>query len=243
MKLRIACLVAGACVTAQASADSFFIANVINAGAEARTSQIISELIKTAVADSGAHRVTENAAKSDFTLQAKIIQLGNAFIISLDKRKAGEIVFSSQLKAENLDEIDVVLGRLVRAVILEKRVKENAEVGEATSLEEKNQLRSREVQGRWYLAFGPSGGAGTGNKNMFGNVSMGRFWDIDDFSIITQFSFTGSLKNENATMTELGLGTQYFFSRSHFSPFLGSDLNWAWTHVTLREVAGQKSQN
>ncbi|MGK5085114.1 hypothetical protein WDW37_17645 [Bdellovibrionota bacterium FG-1] len=55
-----------------------------------------------------------NKEKADFSLRPKMNRIGGAMILSISKVKDGKIVFSSQLKTVQMDEIDKVSRRVGR---------------------------------------------------------------------------------------------------------------------------------
>lgn len=97
-----------------AYANQVFVEKATGSGVNASDLTTATELVRTSVTDVSSDGVVEKSSQADYTLKPKLIRLGQAYVLSLAKVKDGKVIFSSQLKAAQMDELDKVATRLTR---------------------------------------------------------------------------------------------------------------------------------
>src|SRR4051812_37136852 len=126
-----------------ARASQVFVQFATGTGVSASDLETTTQLVQTAVSEVSADTVTNDALKADYQLAPKLIRLGGSYILNLSKLKDGKVVYSSQLKAAQMDELDKVSTRLTRSVINGERAASNPRVGEITDQEAKEGTQRR----------------------------------------------------------------------------------------------------
>jgi len=180
-----------------------------------------TELISTSVTEVSSNRVVEQAAQADLILRPKLIRLGEAYILSLTKtNKEGQILFSSQLKAEKIDELDKVAQRLTRSVLESETGKEGIRVGEITNEEAKEGTQRRPVRNATYFGFGGSTFSNLGSSGIGYNFGLAYSWDINRarIKILSEWNING-----NSFFASGGLGANYFFTLTDLAPYIAAD--------------------
>jgi hypothetical protein len=208
------------CGANAARASQFFVEPATGSGVPESDLATTTELIRSAVNTTGKHQTVTDADQAEFTLRPRILKLGQAFLLQLDKVEKGKIVFSSELKAEHIEELDKVATRLTQAVLEGKQAPENAKVGQITDQEAHDGTQRKPV--RRFTTLG-LGAAFFGNLNSSGpgySFDAGFGWDVNAalIKLFADFSINGG-----AIFTNLGLEGMLFFSPEDIAPYASAD--------------------
>lgn len=180
-----------------------------------------TELVKTSVPEVSSNTVVEQPEQADFFLRPHLMRLGGAVVLGLSKvEKDGHVDFSSQLKAEQIDELDKVARRLTRSVLRESVAAQDQRVGEITNQESHDGIQRRPARKAWYVGLG---GAALHALNVDGigySLGVAYAWDLN--TALLKLMAEGSGLN-NAFMASVGLGGNYFFSRADVAPYAAAD--------------------
>ncbi len=179
----------------------------------------ITELIGVTINETGSHTTVSNSSEADFILKPKLLKLGNAYIITLDKIKNGKIVFSSKLKAESIETIDSIVSQLVLAVI-----KENAPLNEQQSKERQQKKR----QSGTSVSIGPALFSNLNTDSVAVNVSPALYWDVD-IALIKLLADISTY--HGSSLINFGIGGQYFILEKNISPFIGGDFGYGFAKM------------
>lgn len=201
-----------------ALADRFFV-DVSGETGDLRDEGIaLSELVRSNVLEMG-HQLARQPKEADYLLAPRILKLGSAYIVSIEKRQDGVTLNSVKLKARSADQLDVVADKLTRAVIQDTPPQaEQYEEGQVRRGTERSDTRKLN-----YFAFGPGT---TGNLNTSGmgyHFSGGYGWDAVDFLIRLKTDLT---IKKGAIFLDGGIGAQYFPMAGDFSPFVGGEFGF-----------------
>lgn len=180
------------------------------------------ELVQSAVGELG-HQTTEDATKADYTLRPRLLRLGSAYILKLEKRKAGNVIFSSQLKAQQPEELDRVAKRLTRAVINNQPASDSARASDVTNEEVHEGTNRKQAISGYHFALGPSLPQNMGTSGVGYSFSLGKAWDLNKAMIRLRGDLFGK---GGALGLDFGLSGQYYFINSDFSPFAGAELGF-----------------
>lgn len=206
--------------TLSAYASQVYVEKATGSGVNDSDLITATDLISSAVNNVSTNTVVDQPNKADFILRPKLIRLGEAYVMSLSKVQDGQQVFSSQLKAAQMDELDKVSQRLTRAVLEGKRAESDARVGEVTNEEAKEGTQRRPARGSAYLSFG---GSTFGNLNSSGiGYSLGLGYSFDVNRVRLKLMGEANV-NGAAFLMSGGLGGNYFFSLGDISPYLSAD--------------------
>jgi hypothetical protein len=207
-------------VSATAWADQIYVAPASGSGVTADDLATATELVQSSVPEVGKHSIVHQASQADFVLQPRLVRLGWAYLMTLSKVRNGETVFSTQLKAERMDELDKVAKRLARAVLDDKNAKANPRVGEITDQEAKDGAQRRPVHKAFYVGMG---GASLRNLNTTGlGYSLSTAYTFDLNAVRLKLFGEGDV-NGNAFFVNGGIGGNYYFGVEDVAPYLAVD--------------------
>ncbi len=212
-----------------ASAKSVYVGTIKGVSVSEGDLAAVEELIRTAVAESLKHRVANAAADADYAISGRLVKLGEAYTLTLIKTKNNDEVFRSSLKSSMMSDMDVVVGRLVRAIEDETKADENASVKDVTFDEERNQRRRRDVLSQWVFAVGP---ATTSNLNIEGSSILWNFgynYEIDydwDMHLDLDWLTTQRASENDAYFTGLNFGLNHYFTSDNHGPFVEGHLGY-----------------
>lgn len=188
-------------------------------GIDSEDSQTITELIKSSIKEDGKNEVV--ASGGNFTLTTKVMKLGSAYVVTMEKRHGDKAVFSTQMKAARFEEMDNVVNRLVHAVINEVAVNKDVTVKDVTETESITGVRRKETVNRWYIGLGPAAGMNTDGKGALFNLAFGYFFEIDpSWALKVAYDATGS------SMGYLALGANHYFSNRDRSPMVMAEAGY-----------------
>lgn len=215
----------------RAHAASFFVEKTQFTGASAEDAAGIHELIKTETTHVEGSALASKKTAADFVLNPKLIRLGSAYVVVLEKSEpGGKIVYSSQAKASGIEEMDVVATRLARSVVGEVPVKSDARIGDVTGVETTADARKKESANFWLLGFGPSNLGGVGSQGTSYGLSLGFASDIETRASVRLF-WDGSFNGRSA-FNDYALGGSYFFSEGKNSPFVEADFGYGVARIS-----------
>jgi hypothetical protein len=171
-------------------------------------------------------RAVDEASQAQVILKPKVIKLGSATVISLEKHEGGKLKFSGQLKAANQEELDLVCKKLTRSVLNEKTLQSDSKVSEVTHDEVKSGSNRKETIGRWALGFGPTWVSNVNSGGGKFGLLIGYTWEIIDPNVMIKLYWDGA-----AGFSFFAIGANYFFSESKISPFAGLSFGYAGSSV------------
>jgi hypothetical protein len=189
----------------------------------------VEELVRTAVAGDLHHKIIDSSNEADYSVSGKLVKLGEAYSLTLVKTKGSDEVFRATLKSSMMSDMDVVVGRLVRAIDEEVSVEKNVTVKDVTYDEENNQRRRKEVISQGIFSVGP---ASTSNMNVSGQATLwnlGYNYEVDfDWDMHVDFDWlTTHRRSENdAYYAALNFGLNYYLTRGNFAPFIDAHLGY-----------------
>jgi hypothetical protein len=207
-----------------ASASNIFVEPATGSNVTDGELNVATQLVKTAVPDVSSNRVVDSPDQADYYLRPNLLRLGAAFEMGLAKvDRDGTILFSSQLKAERMDELDKVATRLTRSVLLGVRATTDTHVGEITKEEAHEGTERKPARKEWYLGFG---GAEFNNLNVNGigySFGIAYAWDVNVALIKLMGEFSGL---DSAFMGGIGLGGEYFLTTADVAPYISGDFGF-----------------
>lgn len=226
-------------VTVSASnayADRVFVEAATGAGIPDSDLQNTTALVSTSVSDVSQNEVVSDAGQADYVLKPRLMKLGQAYVLSLAKVKNNQIVNSSQLKAERLDELDKVAERLTRSVLQAQKASTAPRVGEITDQEAKDGTQRRPVRKATYIGFGGSHFEHLNSIGVGYSVGAAYTWDVNTarIKILGEGDFNGGAFFLNA-----GLGGNYYLSMGDIAPYVSGDFGAGVAKVDQGVLTGQ----
>ncbi|MGK5086042.1 hypothetical protein WDW86_00655 [Bdellovibrionota bacterium FG-2] len=208
-----------------AFADHIFVEPTTGTGVSADDLLAVTDLIGGTLTEDGKYDVVTDKAKADFSLRPKLTRLGGAIILGVSKVKDNKVIFSSQLKASQIDELDKVAHRVTQAVLAGNKAASDTRVGETTDQEAKEGTQRKPVIHALSVGLG---GVVLGNLNTGSDIGFGLGgsygWDLNRVRI--KFNADGAW-NQNAVFLDGGIGLNLFLLTTDFAPYLSGDFGLA----------------
>jgi hypothetical protein len=187
-----------------------------------------TELVKSAVNATGKHSTVSDADQADFTLRPRLLKLGLSFLLQLDKVQKGKVVFSCELKAEHIEELDKVANRLTDAVLDGKQAADNAKVGQITDQEAHDGTQRKPVRKFTTLGLGAALFSNLNSSGPGYAFNAGFGWDVNAALIKL---FADLSVNGGAIFSNLGIEGMIFFSPEDIAPYVSADFGLGISRV------------
>lgn len=208
----------------EVSAANVFISPTEGEGVEPHMKATIDSLVKSFVSKES-NQISSTADAADFTLSPKLIRLGNAYFITIDKTKDGRILYTSNMKAAVPEDLDVTAKRVVRSVLTEVKIEDSATVKDVTIQEETQNTRRYQATRQWRFLFGPTAGSNlNGDSNSFFN--FGYAWGMDPNYDATVDWKVASVAN-GGSYSSLMLAMTYYMDIGKHTPYFRAGIGRA----------------
>ncbi|MCR5029626.1 MAG: hypothetical protein K6A31_10260 [Fibrobacter sp.] len=191
---------------------------VVDVEGDVASTSTVTRLVRDAVVQNGDSPVEE----SDNKLNVSLMPLGYSIVVVGELEKNGKAKNSAKLKAENPEELDIILERVVSATLKSESVKENEEVGKIAE-QEKDEMEVRKGV-RKYKSFGvgPTLWHDThGNTSFLFAFDAKVLFEVAPlWAIMMQGDFAVGV-NPSVNHMDFVVGPRYYFTATRFSPFVG----------------------
>jgi hypothetical protein len=134
-----------------AAADTFYLEE---SRQPSEVSGSVQRLMESELSAKG-HTIVDRNANPQWVLKSDAIKLGSSYIVSLTKLKDGTMVYSDKLKADSLNNLDVVSARLVSGALDNVAAEKNIAVDTVTNSEAKGATVKTKATRQTFLGFGP----------------------------------------------------------------------------------------
>lgn len=211
------------------AAQSVFVRTPLGDSETASNRATVFELIKAAVSGDSNYTLSSSAQGAQIQLAPKLLKLGSVYILSIDKVKGEQIVFTAKVNAASIEDLDAVSTRAVRSVLQEVKVEDSAQIDDVTEDEVTRGTRRTKVVNQFKFAFGPVWGS---NLNTEKSGTMGSFVWVYGLDAQMEASMGLSLAGfdkageSGATYLEGIAGFNYFLNKNKHAPFLIFGLGW-----------------
>ena len=202
--------------------------DVGNSGVDQTTADM---LVRDAVIGSGNSPVDN----SKYTLDVKFLALGSSVVVVGEYQKKGEPIASAKLKAENPEELDVVIERVVRGALANESAEQNSEVGKIAESEEYEMLRRRGTLRYTTIGLGlglwhPYDGDNGAEASLSYLLRYGYIWEASPHGAITLITNFGFNFEDNWSIQETFLiGGRYHITASSVSPYIGGGIGLGYS--------------
>lgn len=184
-------------------------------------------LVRSAVKSSG-NNVAES---SNEQLQVSLMSMGSAVVVVGEYSKDGEVVASSKLKAERVEDLDIAIMRVVGAVLEDSSPESNDEVGQLTKRDQVALVERRRSRSYNTFGFGPGFWHNMEDDTEFAYAfRYGRIWEVGWYGAITLTSYTSFSTGTFQLHEALLLGGRYMFTASSVSPYVGAGLGFGYSY-------------
>jgi len=203
-------------------ADQIFVEATRGTGMVQSDLDTTTSLVQSAVSQSG-YQVADQANGADAILKPELLRLGKSYILKISEVKSGEVVATSNLKAETIEELDKVALRVTQSVLKGKTASEDTAVGEITDQEANDGTQRRPVRRLTYIGLGAATFSSLGTSNIGYSIGFGKAWDANQTMIKIMGNLSGSA---SAAMLDATLGLDYFLSRRDLATYLGGSFGY-----------------
>ncbi|MGE0615404.1 MAG: hypothetical protein AB7P04_07170 [Bacteriovoracia bacterium] len=210
-------------------ADEIFVERATGAGVPSSDLDATTELVRVAVASSGSHRAVSEAGESQYRLRPRLLRLGGAYVMTLEKIRDGKVAYSAQMKAARIEDLDQVGSRLTRAVINEVAPAADARVGDVTETEVTAGQNRRSARKGYYFGLGPAYLKSSANSGLAYYLSGAYAWDLNDWMISIGLNWASLSR---ASLVDFGIGGRYFFSDRGTTPYVSADFGMGIAEVS-----------
>jgi hypothetical protein len=186
--------------------------------------KVLQTLVRNAVVSLGSE-VVLNGEEASATLRPNVIKFGAMYLITLEKWVNGKPTFSTKLKTQQLEELDEVVQRLVRATLTQVDAKSDARVDDVTEQESNETLRHRQVRSGSVIGVGVASLGKLHAPTLGYYFYAGRGWAIGPLVLGMRFDFCFSpeLQENTAIFTDFNVNLTYYLLKTDFSPFVTGD--------------------
>jgi opacity protein-like surface antigen len=211
-----------------ARSETVFVEPLLGSGVSESDLKTISELVRVSTSEMENYEVIDTDQNSaQIVLKGKVLKLGESYIISLMKYVNGQKVFASKMKATNMEDIDSVSSRLVRAVLTDVRVEKDARVSDLTQSEANAGTLRREALRQWEIGFGPAFPSGLNSRGSGTNWRFGYVWGIDpQVDLRFGWEFLSVKDYGDVNYTDAHIGLNYYLSDANISPYITGDVGY-----------------
>ena len=203
------------------------VGDVQGSGLSDRKLESVRSLIKSEVMEHEDTRLVERGGEME--IEGEINRFEYSYLVILTAKKDGEFIRSRKAKMSNFDEIDVVIKRLVAAILENKKVEETAERGAVLEKEQRDPTVVKATSG-YELSLGgavPFTNALLSHQPMYA-ISMGYLWNIDKFLLEGRADFQGAFNDIDTSSISTTIGGHYIWHETRqVSLFSGLELGFA----------------
>lgn len=208
-------------------ADSYYVLPPEMVDKNPTLAMTIQRLISAEIVEAG-EVVTLDPTTADWSINSSLLNLGRSYIMNISKSNAKETVFADNLKAATLDDIDVVIDRLVRASIQNVSAAKTQTIDSVTQDERNGARVKMDVERQFYLGFGPGAANNLGAESAGVSWLFGYLWGLQD-RVGLRLNLEGlNVSDSRADMISFGVGTQYYFNKRQNSAYILGLLNYTW---------------
>lgn len=206
-------------------ADSYYVDESLS-DVETLGSETLRHITNMALEEEGLE-VKKYAGSATYEINAKALKLGQKTLLFLTQKKSGKVVFSQKIKMDGVDQADAHMRNLIRKM-LGKSEMATRKVGKITSEEQGMLKKRREALNLRYAALGVGKFGNLNNDQAAYFFRYGYFWDTHEhFAIKMLGDISFSLSGVSTTYLAAGLGLNYYFVTSDFTPYVGADFGYA----------------
>ena len=204
-------------------AAQIYVEQATGSGSSSGDQDTATSLVRTSAGSIGNNHTLDSPDGADFTLRPKLMKLGKAYILNVSKVQNGQVIYASQLKAANMDELDKVALRVTQAVLSGRQTTDDAQVGEITNQESKDGTQRRPVRHETYVGIGAASLANMNAQHLGYSLGVATAWDTNTFLVRLMGELSGA---GSAGMLSGGIGLNYFILNSDAAPYIGADFGY-----------------
>lgn len=201
------------------------LGDIESQNARAGEAEVVKALVRSELRNEGSFQLTTDA---DTTLSGSLIRLESAYLIQLRIEREDHPTVSRQARAGNLDEMDVAVRRVVKALAENVSVENTVRRGEVLERERELPSRVQSIKGyEAFVGFGFPLFETGGSKPLLGDFSFGHAWDVRRFLLELRGDALFAINGDGVGSITGVLGAAYFLTEgSTASMFLGGEFGF-----------------
>lgn len=220
-------------------ASNYYVTEVKSTSADPQLRNSIFDYIRAEIKRND-QKVVDDKSSADFILDTDLIRFGDKYILQMSEYQPGadKPLRIEKFEAQHVEELDITVGRLVRAMLEQRDIKTTAAFGEITEKEKTVMVDRTEIKRSQYFALGPFWFYGVHESEVGGYLALGQILDVTPRASI-KYMLEGSLdsfKNPEVSFVTANVGGNFYFSPTSNSLFIGGDFGYGG-------VFGEKVEN
>jgi hypothetical protein len=229
-------------------AASYYVAPISGDSADPALRSSVRELIITSLRDKG-QQIEDAPRNADFQIEGQVIMIGQSVVLVLQKFGAEQILYSDRMKAQRIEEIDTIVGRLVEAALLDQNVESTVKIGEIsdremTLVQKRTATRNFELTG-----IGPFKFINLDTELLGYHIALGSIREVTpNAAIRTVFEGTFRFSNpdsfnsdnkdsESIYLASMNIGGLYYFTSHSTSPYISGSFGYGGAYSTNTETS------
>ncbi|MCM2282992.1 MAG: DUF481 domain-containing protein [Bdellovibrionaceae bacterium] len=117
------------------AADIFIADTIKQSGATRAEADSVHQLVNNTVVTMGQDKVVQDEMDADYTLQPRLMKLGESYILTVERRRGEEIIYASQVKANSVNELDRASRRATMAALSDRSVRGEEEYAQGKEVD------------------------------------------------------------------------------------------------------------
>lgn len=153
--------------------------------------------------------------------ELKLLPIGESWLVNLAERDVSseDITYSARLKAKDLEELDIVIIRVVESVITKNSLESNQKID---NLVKKETKAFNKKAGEFLWGFSVmTGSPFADNSDMIYGGALKFSYEMANVRLDYDI---GGMGGDSHAHFDTGIRAHYLFSKSNFSPFVGGGL-------------------
>jgi len=224
-------------------AETYYVAETSGDSVAASVRSSVRELIKSSLQDKGL-ALADSRENASYVIQSQVITIGSSIIVVLRKLADGNTLYSDRMKAQSLEEVDVIVSRLVEAAVKNESVENTVQIGaitdkEMTEVERRTKIRHFTVSG-----IGPFKFVNLKTDLIGYHLALGDIREVTPQAAIRTL-FEGSFRthnlgaanSESAYLASFNIGGIYYFEPRRTSPYLAASFGYGGAYSTDTETS------
>ncbi|HVK60334.1 MAG TPA: hypothetical protein VM432_02240 [Bdellovibrionales bacterium] len=237
-------------------AATYFVADTIaEDGITETDARTATMLVKNSVAERPSDTLTDSELSANYVLQPRMVRLGDSYILTVEKTRGQEIVFSAQTKMTRIDQLDRGARAVVTAAIEEPSTKNRGTAvyrvvpeGSLSSTTAKPTIYGstaelvvdRRKVSYWSLGFGPTFSSNMNDDSVMYGLSIGHTWAINPaVGIKINGNVNFSSGEEGSRFFDLMTGANFFLPEftASAAPYLTGEIGYGFAEDSEDEDA------
>ncbi|MBC86798.1 MAG: hypothetical protein CL677_06420 [Bdellovibrionaceae bacterium] len=216
-----------------ASAETTVFVVKAKGSVDSATLESVTALVEDAVSQAGDYAISDNRWESDVVLVPKLLKLGSSYILQVGKYVDKKLATSKKMKSATIEDMDTVVGRVVRAVLSDVKVAETARVDEVTKDEmERSQVRYQALK-QWSVGIGAAWAGGLHYPGTGALLLGGYNFGVDpdyDLSLYGELLFATG--DSEVQFTNFSVTMSWFVNRNKTAPYVRGGLGYGFASAS-----------